>query len=135
MTHYKQSFRLMTYELVNNKALLESLAKRQRELIESNAKVLDWAMKTISNKKKVSLPQIRISNCVPYTVVPPGETNPVLPFLNPNLDKVGHSKPYKEPAKNKAPGVIKKKELTPIEEVEEYLRMEAAKEKAVRCKK
>ena len=31
----------MTYEQVNNRALLESLAKRQRELIESNAKILD----------------------------------------------------------------------------------------------
>ena len=63
--HMKQSFRLMTYEQVNNRAFLESLAKRQRELTESNAKILDWAMKTVSNKKKVSLPQMRISDCVP----------------------------------------------------------------------
>ena len=41
MTHYKKSFRLMTYEKVNNRTLLESLAKRKRELIESNAKILD----------------------------------------------------------------------------------------------
>ena len=46
----------MTYEQVNNKAFLESLAKRQRELTNNNAKILDWAMKTVSNKKKVSLP-------------------------------------------------------------------------------
>ena len=49
--HMKKSLRLMTYEQVNNRAFLESLAKRQRELTESNAKILDWAMKTVSNKK------------------------------------------------------------------------------------
>ena len=77
MGHMKQSFRLMTYEQVNNRAFLESLARRQRELTESSAKILDWAMKKVSNKKKVSLPYIRISDYVPYTIVPPGETNPV----------------------------------------------------------
>ena len=95
----------MTYEQINNRAFLESLAKRQRELTESNAKILDWAMKTVSNKKKVPLPQIRISDCVPYTIVPPKETNPVLPFLNPNPAREGPSEPYKEPVKNKAPSV------------------------------
>ena len=87
MGHYKQSFRLMTYEQVNNRAFLDSLAKRQGELTKMNAIILDWAMKTISNKKKVQLPQIKISDCVPYTTVPPGETNPVLPFLNLNPTK------------------------------------------------
>ena len=135
MGHMKQSFRLMTYEQINNRAFLESLAKRQIELTKSNAKFFDWAMKTVSNKKKVSLPQIRISNYVPYTIVPQGETNPVLPFLNPNPVREGPFEPYKEPVKNKAPGVKKKKELIPIEEVEEYLRMEAAKEKAAMNKK
>ena len=43
----------MTYEQVNNRTLLESLAKRQQELTESNVKILDWAMKTVSSKKKV----------------------------------------------------------------------------------
>ena len=92
-------------------------------------------MKIVSNKNKVPLPQIRISDYVPYIVVPPRETNPILPFLNPNPDKEGPSEPYKEPTKNKAPSVTKKKELTPVEEVEEYLRMENSKEKAVRSKK
>ena len=135
MGHMKWSFRLMTYEQVNNRAFLESLAKRHRELIESNAKILDWAMKIVSNKKKVSLPQIRISDCVPYNIVPPGEINPILPLLNPNPSREGPSEPCKEPVKNKAPGVKKKKELTQVEEVEEYLRMEAAKEKAAMNKK
>ena len=138
MGHMKPSFRLMTYEQVNNRELLESLEKRQGELIESNAKILDLAMKTVSNKKKESLPQIRIFDCVPYTIVPPGETNPVLPFLNLNPDpepSKGPFEPCKEPIKNKSPIVKKKKELTPVEEVEEYLRMEAAKEKAAMNKK
>ena len=68
--HYKQSFLLMRYEIINNRPLLESLVMRQRELTESNAKILDWAMKTVSSKKKIPLPQIRILNCRPYTIVP-----------------------------------------------------------------
>ena len=54
--HMKKSFRLMNFEQINNRTLLETLAKRQRELTESNAKILDSAMKTVSNKKKVQLP-------------------------------------------------------------------------------
>ena len=49
---------------------MESLAKRQRELIESNAKILDCTMEKVLGKKKVSLPQIKIFDCVPYTIVP-----------------------------------------------------------------
>ena len=41
LDHCKESLRLMTYEQVNNRALMESLAKRQRELTERNAKILD----------------------------------------------------------------------------------------------
>ena len=59
-------------------------------------------MKTVSNKKKVSLPQIKISDCVPYMIVPPGETNPILPYLNPNPAREGPSEPCKETIKNKA---------------------------------
>ena len=113
MANCKQSFRLMTYEQVKSRTLLESLAKRQRELTESIAKILDWAMKTVSNKKKVSLPQIRISDFVPYTVVPPGETNPIPPFLNPNLDKEGPSKPCKAAAQNKTPSETRNKRTNP----------------------
>ena len=54
--HCKQSFRMMSYEVKNNRTLLESLAMRQRELTESNAKILDWAMKIVSSKKKIPLP-------------------------------------------------------------------------------
>ena len=41
LTHCKKIFHLMTYEQVNNRTLLESFVKRQRELTESNAKILD----------------------------------------------------------------------------------------------
>ena len=68
-------------------------------------------------------------------IVPLGETNPVLPFLNLNPAREGPSKLCKEPVRNKAHGVKKKKELTPVEEVEEYLIMEASKEKAAMNKK
>ena len=56
--HFKPSFRLMSFEIINNRTLLESLAMRQRELTESNAKILDWAMKTISSNKKIPMQQI-----------------------------------------------------------------------------
>ena len=82
-------------------------------------------MKTVSNKKKVPLPQIRISDCVPYIVVPQGVINPLIPFSNSNPDEEGPSKPCKAPTQNKTPSEIRKKELTPVEEVEEYLKMEA----------
>ena len=41
LAHCKESFCVMTYEQVNIRTLLESLSKRQRELTESNAKILD----------------------------------------------------------------------------------------------
>ena len=135
LAHCRESFRLMTYEQVINMTLLKSLAKRQRELTESNAKILDWAMKTVSSKKKVSLPQISISDYVPYTIVPQGVTNPLIPFSNPNLEEEISSKPCKSPVQNKTPRATGKKELTPVEEVKEYLRMEAEKEMASKRKK
>ena len=70
LEHCKQSFRLLSYDVRNDRTLLESLAMRQRELIESNAKILDWAMKTVYSKKKIPLPQIRISDCRPYSIIP-----------------------------------------------------------------
>ena len=125
----------MSYEVKNNRTLLESLAMRQRELTESNAKILDWAMKTVSNKKKIPLPQIRISYCRPYTIVPQGVTDPPIPYTNPDSIGAGTSTPCTETQKDKTPRTSRKKELTLVEEVEEYLRMEAAKERDARNKK
>ena len=84
LEHCKQSFRLMTYEQINNRTTLESIGKRQCELVKSNVEILDWAMKTVSGKKKVSLPNIQISDYVPYTIVPLGVDKPDIPFTNPN---------------------------------------------------
>ena len=47
LEHCKESLRLMTYDQVNNMILMESLTKRQCELTKSNAKILDWALKTV----------------------------------------------------------------------------------------
>ena len=94
--HCKQSFRVMSFEIINNRTLLESLAMRQQELTESNAKILDWAMKTVSSKKKIPLPQIRISDCRPYNVLPQGVIEPSIPYTNPNSIGVPPCAPYKE---------------------------------------
>ena len=93
LRHCKQSFHLMSYEIINNRTLLESLAMRQRELTESNAKILDWAMKTMSNKKKIPLPQIRILDCRPYTIVSHDVTDPPIPYTNPDSVGAGPSAP------------------------------------------
>ena len=57
-------------EHINNRATLESVGKRQRELTKGNTEILDWAMKTVSGKKKVTLPNIQIFDYVPYRIVP-----------------------------------------------------------------
>ena len=82
LQHCKDSLRLNTQELINNRRTLESIGKRQCELIKSNADILDWAMKIESIKKKVSLPSIQIFNYVPYTIVPKDVTDPFIPFAN-----------------------------------------------------
>ena len=51
--------------------------------MKSNADILDWAMKTMSSKKKVPLPNIQISDYILYTIVPKDVTDPCIPFTNP----------------------------------------------------
>ena len=97
--HCRQSFLLMSYEIIKNRTLLESLVMRQRELTESNVKFLDWTMKTMSSKKKIPLAQIRISNCRPYTIVPQGVTDPPIPYTNPDSVGAGPAAPSKEKKK------------------------------------
>ena len=92
-------------------------------------------MKTVSNKKKIPFPQIRISDCRPYIVVPQGVTNLPIPYTNLDLLGPGPSATCTETQKSKTSRTSGKKELTLVKEVEEYLRMEAAKEKAARNKK
>ena len=92
-------------------------------------------MKTVSSKKKIPLPQIRISDCRPYTILPQGVTEPSIPYTNPDSIRAPSCAPYKETKNDKPPSTSDKKELTPVEEVEEYLRMEVARERAERNKK
>ena len=61
-------------------------------------------------------------------------TDPPIPYTNLDLVEVGLSAPCTETQKNKTHKTSGKKELTLVEEVEEYLRMEAAKERAARNK-
>ena len=125
----------MSYEIKNKRTLLESLAMRQRELTECNTKILDWAMKIVSSKKKIPMPQIRISNCRPCTIVPQGVIDPPIPYTNQDSIIESPSAPYTETKKNENHSTTLKKKLTLIEEVEEYLRMEAAKVMAARNNK
>ena len=99
LEHCKQSFRLMSYEIINNRTLLESLAMRHRELTESNAKILDWVMKIVSSKKKIPLPKIQILDYRPHTIVPQRVTDPPIPYTNPNSVGVGPSAPCTETRK------------------------------------
>ena len=47
LQHCKDRLRLKTQEMINNKTLMETLSKRQCELTEGNAKILDWTMKIV----------------------------------------------------------------------------------------
>ena len=58
LQHCKDSLRLTIQELINNRCTLESINKRQHELIKGNAEILDWAMKTALSKKKVPFSNI-----------------------------------------------------------------------------
>ena len=41
LQHCKDRLRLNTQELINNRCILESIGKRQRKLVKSNADILD----------------------------------------------------------------------------------------------
>ena len=70
----------MTREHINIRETFESICKRQHELTKGNAKIVDWAMKTVSRNKKVSFPQINIYDYVPYIIMPPDVPNVNIPF-------------------------------------------------------
>ena len=50
------------------RATMESIGKRQCETTEANTEILNWAMTTVSGKKKVPLPKVQISNMISYTI-------------------------------------------------------------------
>ena len=102
------------------RATLESIGKRQCELTKGNAQILDWAMKTVSGKKKVSLPKINISYCVPYIIVPQDVQDFVIPYSQLVEPQVIPFKPPVEPLKlrfipSKPPGEPSKSLVEPKE--------------------
>ena len=72
---------------------------------------------------------------MPYTIVPKDVIYSPIPFSNSNLSVETPFEPCKELSQNKTFDAIGRKELTQVEEVEEYLKMEAAKEKASKSSK
>ena len=93
-----ESLRLMTQEQINLRATLESVGKRLCELTKSNAQLLDWAMKVVSGKKKVSLPNINISYYVPCVIVPHDVQDFVIPYTQPIEPQVIPFKPPVQPS-------------------------------------
>ena len=65
------------------------------------------------------LPQFRISNYIPYTIVPQDVIDPPKPFSNLNQSEETPYEPCKAPPQNKTSSVIRRKDLTPVEEVED----------------
>ena len=124
----RNSLILTHMEVVNNRTLLESMGKRQKKLVKANTKILNWVMKAVSDKKKVPLPQFRISNYVPYTIVPPGLDNYEIPhcFSNPNIveqEPLAPCRVLPQDATYKTirpAGAEPREELDPVEEVARY---------------
>ena len=103
---------------------METLSKRQCELTKGNAKILDWVMKTISGKKKVSLPHIRISDYIPYIIVPLDEQNPPRLFTNPDKGEIPYT-PCRVLPQDETYGTIKMSIKNP-KEIEKYLNKKAS---------
>ena len=76
LQYCKDSLRMTTHEQINLRVVMESICKTQCELTKLNEQLLNWAMKAVSGKNKVPLPQINISDYVPYIIVPPNEKKP-----------------------------------------------------------
>ena len=119
--HCMESVRLITLEQINDKELLKTIGKRQRELTKVNAEILDWVMKIVSGKKKVPLPQIRISDCTHYSIVPRDVTNPVIPFSNPDKGGEIPFTPWRLLPQDETYGTIGIS-LRTLEEIEVYKR-------------
>ena len=122
--------RLTTLEMINNRITLESIGKRQHEIVKSNADLLDWAMKTVSGKKKVPLPNIQISDYVPYSIVPKDVTNPSITFTNLEEPKEIPFVPFKTIPQDETYGTIRILRRTP-EEIVKYKREQTQKENSL----
>ena len=86
-------------------------------------------MKTVSGKKKVPLPNIQISDYVPYTIVPKDVTNPSKPFTNPEKPGEIPFFPFKTFPQEETYGTIRMSRRT-TEEIEKYKRERAQKAKS-----
>ena len=86
-------------------------------------------MKTVLGKKKMPLPNIRISDYVPYTVVPKDVKSPSIPFTN--LEEHGEIPfvPFKTLSQDETYGTLRMSRRTP-EEIEKYKREKAQKAKS-----
>ena len=116
-------------EQVNLRTVMESICKRQCELIKSNAQLLDWAMKAVLGKKKVSLPQINISDYVPYIIVPQNEKNPNIPFSQPGEPIEIPFSPIVALPQDETYGIIRMSRRTP-KDIEKYNREQEKKAKS-----
>ena len=78
-------------------------------------------MKTVSGKKKVPLPHIIISDCIPYIIVPKDLTYPVILFSN--LDEGGEIPftPCRSLPQDETYGTIRMSRRT-LEEIEVHKR-------------
>ena len=82
-------------------------------------------MKTVSGKKKVSFPHIRISDYIPYTIVPSDEQKPPIIFTNPIKGEIPFT-PYRVLPQDETYKTIKCRPRTP-EKIEKYKREQAVK--------
>ena len=92
-------------------------------------------MKTVSNKRRYLYHKSESQTVDPTPIFRQGVTIPPIPYTNLESIRAGTSTPCTETQKEKNPRTSGRKELTLVEEVEEYLRMEATKEKATKNKK
>ena len=86
-------------------------------------------MKMVLSKKKVSLPNIQISDYVPYTIVPKDVTNPSIPFTNLEEPRETPFVPFKTLPQDKTYGAIRMSRKT-LEEIEKYKKEQAQKAKS-----
>ena len=86
-------------------------------------------MKAVLGKKKVPLPQINISDYVPYITIPPNEKNPNIPFSQPNESVEIPFSPIIALPQDETHGTIRISQRTP-EEIEKYKREQAQKAKS-----
>ena len=82
MESFNHHMKSMYYEQINMGTTLGSKSIRESELVQSNVKMLDRVMATVSRKKKIVAPKITISNYILYVIKPPYEHAFVGPLVS-----------------------------------------------------